>query len=116
MDDGPFLGTTRNDCEVNNPSSELIINEKYTLQSFNSKAKDESPTVRLLGPSQEILWCIYADGYEKTYVYEANFSSSKEIGYDKILIKGSVHWTYGHERAMWYIDNDGKLLEYWYSW
>lgn len=116
MDDGPFTGTARNDCELNSPSSEIIINDNYTLQSFNSKVKDESPTVRLVGPSQEILWCIYADGYKETYVYEVSFSSSKEVGYDRILVKGGVYWTYCHERALWYINKDGKLLEYWYSW
>ena len=116
MDDGPFTGATRKDCQLNNPNSEIKIYEKYTLQSFNSKAKDESPTVRLLGPSQEILWCIYANGYKETDVYEVSFSSSKEVGYDRILVKGGVYWTYGHERALWYINNDGKLLEYWYSW
>lgn len=31
-------------------------------------------------------------------------------------MSGSMKWTYGDERALWFISHDGALKEYWYSW
>jgi hypothetical protein len=65
--------------------------------------------------SSKVRWCIYAEGYPETRVDRLRFRSSKAI-IRRDVIDASVQWTYGDERALWFIGRDGALNEYWYSW
>ena len=114
LNDGPFTGVARNHCDLKNPRSTLMISPNKYLESFDPIEDEGAPTVRLMNQGK-IKWCIYAYGLDKTNVYSIEFSSIKKEEYDKKIIAGSVHWTFGHESAEWYLDNSGNLIEYWYS-
>ncbi len=115
LDDGPFYGESREFCDLNEPNSILNMENGFRLESFPREENERSATVRLI-KNNKIEWCIYAHGYDHTYVHSIEFGSHAKESYDKTTIYASVHWTYGREAATWNIDNDGDLIEYWYSW
>jgi hypothetical protein len=116
MDDGPFTGRFRSNCNLSNPNGTLELPDRSLIQVFNPTTETESPTVRRLTRDGSVSWCIYADGHEKTQVFSLNLSSAQKDYEDRLVVKGVVHWTFGRERTLWYLSRNGDLINYWYSW
>lgn len=115
LNDGPFYGERREECDLINPNSTLELSEGIRLESFPRGENERSATIRLI-KHNTIAWCIYAHAYSHSYVDKIDFHSLSNESYNNIKIEGSVHWTHGYEASIWHIDNNGELIEYWYSW
>ena len=116
LNDGPFLGEVRNMCQLSSPNSTLTLTNGYRIESYPRAENEKSATVRLINGDNEIIWCIYAHGLDHSYVHSIEFTSESRENYGHITIYGAVDWTYGKEASIWHIENDGELIEYWYSW
>ncbi|CAG1022654.1 hypothetical protein DOJK_01814 [Patescibacteria group bacterium] len=113
MDDGPFHGKIVTQIPNEKPTQIFPIN-KFTLEVYSPISNNEAPIVLLREGNNKVKWAIYAEAYEKTHVSSLKFKEYRTI-FD-ITIRGTVTWTYGNEVMWWYIDRNGTLKEYWYSW
>jgi len=116
MDDGPFLGITRNSCELSKPYSAVTLPNGATLESFLPTNTETAPTVLLRTKTGAIKWCIYVNGFEKSSVKSIKFHTVQSHGFNKSLVKATVDWTFGNERSLWYLDSQNQLIHYWFSW
>ena len=127
-DDGPFTGQIRNDIPEGLPDQELAIAEGWTLKVYDKKEEDIAPTVLLEDQAGEPIWCIYATSEAEGEEYSESYSNCEvdEIEFYDFLvrkkenpiykIRGTVHWTFGRESMNWYLNEDGSLYGYFYSW
>jgi hypothetical protein len=74
-----------------------------------------APVVRYLDKDGHSVWCINADGSPGTVVRAVRFRRSRNWFF-LVIVSGTVDWTYGRERTLWYLSGAGVLREYWYSW
>ncbi len=116
LDDGPFFGTSREVYPTEPADQAMPIMNGMQLKVFNRKESEPAPTVMLEDKNGKVLWCIFATGYEKTDVRELHFVGYKTRPFLAPRVAGWVKWTYGHEAMWWFIDRNGKLKGYWYSW
>jgi len=113
LDDGPFKGRPVVTLPTTEPIQIFPVRE-FVLEVYSSATKNESPVVLLRDRDKKIKWAVYAEGLENTRVTALNFIDYRTV-FD-ITVRGTVHWTFGHEVMWWMIDRDGSLKEYWYSW
>jgi hypothetical protein len=116
MDDGPFHGTPRVDCPASSPDQTFPIYNGNTLLVYDPKTEEASPTVALKDRLGILRWCIYADAFEKTKVHKLRFYDYQNLPFRHPRVRGLVEWTFGHESMWWFIERNGSLEEYWYSW
>ena len=116
FDDGPFFGISREVYPIEPADQVMPIMNGMQLKVFNRKSGDPAPTVLLQDKNDKVLWCVFATGYEKTDVRELHFTGYKTLPFLAPRVAGWVKWTYGHEAMWWFIDRNGKLKGYWYSW
>lgn len=116
MDDGPFFGAPRVSYPTEAADQIMPIMNGMQLKVFSRKTSDSAPTILLQDKNGNVLWCIFATAYKKTDVRELHFSGYKTLPFLAPRIVGWVKWTYGHEAMWWFIDRNGKLKGYWYSW
>jgi hypothetical protein len=114
FDDGPFQGRRCTVVPTRLPDQEVNVGRRFVLQTWDRQGGDTAPVVALR-EADRVRWCIYAEGDPATRVERVRFRTARPIIW-RDVIDGSVLWTYGNERALWFIGRDGTLHEYWYSW
>lgn len=113
MDDGPFHGKTAEQIPTTKPLQVFPIKE-FVLEVYAPASDQEAPVVLLRDSNSKIKWAVYAQAYDKTQVYSLKFYDYRTIF--STTVRGTVAWTYGNEAMWWFIERDGSLKEYWYSW
>lgn len=115
FDDGPFRGRPCTRVPSSHPDQEVRLHGgRFLVQTWDRNGRDSAPIVTLREHGT-VRWCIYAEAYPQTRVERLRFRSRRPIIW-RDVIDASVQWTYGEERALWFIARDGTLKEYWYSW
>lgn len=115
-DDGPFRGTARADCPTRTPDQSVLLSRGDRIESFDPRAGERAPTVRLRTPKGTNRWCIYADATRGTQVKSVRFGDDFRTPLGSTMVDGTVVWTYGTERASWYLGPRGGLRSFYYSW
>lgn len=66
MDDGPFRGRARADCDAlgRAPDHVYALDERHRLETFDRADAGESATVLLREGDGGVTWCAFADGFE----------------------------------------------------
>jgi hypothetical protein len=114
FDDGPFAGEA---CaaEPQGAADQVFPVADGKLESFDAVERGETAVVRFVEGNGRTLWCVRASGYPSTSVSAVRFHRSRNQLF-RIVVAGTVAWTYGQERTLWYLSSGGMLREYWYSW
>ncbi len=113
FDDGPFTGRPVAKLPTTAPTQSFPVKD-FLLEVYSPPNDGEAPIVLLRDRDKKIKWAVHAEGMEKTQVTSLEFTHYRTV-FD-ITVRGTVHWTFGHEGMMWIIGRDGALKEYWYSW
>jgi hypothetical protein len=114
FDDGPFVGQPCIKEPQGSPDQVFPIADGQ-LETFDATEPARAPVVRFVDDNRKSLWCIQASGNPKTSVRSIRFHRSRNRFF-RIIVSGTVDWTYGHEHTLWYLSGSGMLREYWYSW
>lgn len=116
LDDGPFHGRACAAIPATPPDQSVRVRRYgFEIQTWDKAPGRAAPIVLLKSRSGKVKWCIYAEAYPETEVTRLRFGSSGGL-FTGATIDASVEWTYGRERALWFISHTGDLQEYWYSW
>ncbi len=113
FDDGPFTGRPVTQLPKTAPSQSFPVKD-FLLEVYWPPNDGEAPIVLLRDRDKKIKWAVHAEGMEKTHVTSLEFTQYRSV--IDITVRGTVHWTFGHEQMLWVIGRDGTLKEYWYSW
>lgn len=113
FDDGPFYGIQSTECSDREPDQTLEIWRGLRLLVFDPEPAEPAPLVSLHDRSGVEKWCIRATASEHSEVRRLRFLDSAWFW---PRVRGRVDWTYGRERSIWFLDREGELREYWYSW
>jgi hypothetical protein len=117
MDFGPFSGTARAVCPTINPNQKFEIYNNFSLYVYDPTIENEAPTVALKNNNGNIKWCIFVEASENLKVSKLRFSNYLNIPFFwSPRVRGRVQWTHGDESMLWFINSDGELKEYWFSW
>jgi len=116
LDDGPFHGRACHSIPGTPPDQSVhVARYGFEIQTWDRTPGRPAPIVLLKDRSGKVRWCIFAEAYPQTEVSRVRFGSSGGL-FTGATVDGSVEWTYGRERALWFISHTGNLKEYWYSW
>jgi hypothetical protein len=117
-DDGPFHGKQRTDVPAKQPDQIFSIYRGMKLYVYDPGPNEPAPTVLLKSKENKVLWCIYAEAESMpdTKVVSIRFDDYRHFPFKRSRVIGVVNWTFGNEGAWWFIDKNGTLEEYWYSW
>jgi hypothetical protein len=113
LDDGPFYGQP---VAVPQRRPDQVFNiGKLTLWVFDPPSKAVSPIVACKS-KDKLLWCVQASGWPNTPVYRIRFKHSIDPPIGRTRITGIVDWTFGNEAMWWFLNDNGSLNSYYYSW
>ena len=116
LNDGPFRGEPRADCPTTGPDQEFPIWGGMALRVFDPESDTVAPTVALAESAGATRWCVRAVGWDHTKVREVRFLDRSRWPFFPYRVRGIVDWTYGREGMWWFLEADGDLKDYWYSW
>jgi len=118
LDDGPFHGIICAKIPNKKPDQIYKIYSDLSIETYDREDNDTAPIVLLRDKDNNILWAIYAiaNDRETTKVESIRFKKHRQFPFSRPRIFAIVKWAYGEEASWWFIDKDGKLKEYWYSW
>lgn len=116
FDDGPFFGLPRNKCPEGEPTEIISIYNNLIIKVYDKEENEPAPTVLLQKKDGKIIWCLFAIAYENTKVDKIYFTDYRQFPFKHSRVRGFVEWTYGRESTWWFIDENGVLKGYWYSW
>ncbi|MCC7406871.1 MAG: hypothetical protein IT442_02290 [Phycisphaeraceae bacterium] len=116
LEDGPFHGIPVAPITSGQPDQSMPIFNGLTIEVFNSSVEGVSPVVQLRQRDGSIRWSIRADGHQLGDVHSIRFEEYHRGLTRSGVLRGMVHWTYGHEKMTWFITGGGNLRDYWYSW
>jgi hypothetical protein len=118
--DGPFTGEDYSGNIKGNADSSITLGESYVVEIYNNLS-DKAPVMVLRDKSENgrLLWAkiliTNKDNFKNCKVHSVELTDVRRKA-GKYQIGGGVYWTYGYEAALFYLDSDSKLLEYYFSW
>lgn len=116
VDDGPFHGVPRDHSHLQKPIQTFSVYSGNQFEVYPKLPEDPAPTVLLRAGDGSVKWCVYAVGQEETVVDSIRFSSLRKNPFGRPCVLGTVKWTFGNERTLWFINKNGELVEYYFSW
>ena len=115
LDEGPFHGAACDRIPTSLPNQAFKLYARFVLESYDAGPEDNAPIV-LLRDGTQALWCLRAVADDNSTVRRIRFESFRGFPFWRPRVRGLVQWSNGDEGTWWFIDYDGKLREYWYSW
>jgi hypothetical protein len=115
MDDGPYTGTEVG-LPAGPPASTFALDGDRKLVVYSAPDSAHAPIVchlPALGVT-EADWCRDI-GVPNAQVDSISFREWNSAGLGKIVVDGTVYWTYGAEHTRWML-RGSHLKDFWYSW
>jgi hypothetical protein len=114
-DYGPFQGVVRDSPPGGARDQSFELEGGLLLEVWNRGERDRVPTVQLRTAEGSTRWRIYAKAGWLDGVESIRFGEF-DVNDGGIAVSGMVDWKHGQEHTVWYLELDGDLEQYWFSW